>query len=113
MADNDSGEIKPIQLFFIITLAAPAIYSILTEQNIVVANIRINLFWSGIYVSIGEILLILLCLLVSVVFYLIVYRGFQLDHLRFRCEHPLTSKTGIVKIVYDKKVKELKQENEL
>ena len=113
MADNDSKEVKPIVVFIIITLAAWAIYLSIDEQINFITNISINLFWSGIYLSIGEILPILLCLLVSVVFYLIVYRGFQLDHLRFRRKHPLTSIPGMRKIVYDKKVKELKQENEL
>ena len=107
MSDDDSDEgvtillfIVAIGVFFVISLS-------LSELISFILNIKISIFLSGIYISIGEILLLLLFLLVFISIYLIAYRGFHLDHLRFRCKHPLTSITGILT---NKKIKKLKQE---
>lgn len=110
MTDNDSDEEESILLLFVIVLVSYVIYSSIDEQINFISNIRINLFLSGIYVSIGEIVLILLFLFVSIVAYLIISPGLQLDHLRFRYKHPQTSITGIIKAIYNRPIKKLKRE---
>ena len=110
MTDNDSDKEESILLLFVIVLVSYVIYSSIDEQINFISNIRINLFLSGIYVSIGEIVLILLFLFVSIVAYLIIFPGLQLDHLRFRYKHPQASITGIIKAIYNRPIEKLKRE---
>lgn len=109
MTDNDSDKEKLIA-FFVTVLVSWAIYLRINDQINFISNIRINLFLSGTYVSIGEIVLILLFLFVSIVTYLIIRRGLRLDHLRFRYKHPQTSVTRIIKSIYTRPIKKLKRE---
>lgn len=61
-----------------------------------ILNTEINIFLTGVYISIFEFIILSPIFLGFLSVYIIWYRGIRWNHIVFRYNHPLTSITGFI-----------------